>query len=59
MAMKHDTELIRKAIVLAKKGHGGAEPNPLVGCVITNRGGKIVGEGFHKQFGGHTLKYTP
>ena len=51
MAMKHDTELIRKAIVLAKKGHGGAEPNPLVGCVITNRDGKIVGEGFHKQFG--------
>jgi len=29
----------------------GARPNPMVGCVIV-RGGKVIGEGFHQQFGG-------
>ncbi|OXU14722.1 bifunctional diaminohydroxyphosphoribosylaminopyrimidine deaminase/5-amino-6-(5-phosphoribosylamino)uracil reductase RibD [Sedimentisphaera salicampi] len=39
------------AIELAKRGFGSVEPNPLVGCVIVNPEGEVVGEGWHKQFG--------
>lgn len=44
-------EFMLKAIELAKKGKGRVHPNPLVGCVVV-KSGKIVGTGFHKQFGG-------
>lgn len=40
-----------RAIHLAKKGRGKVSPNPMVGCVIV-KNGKIIGEGFHKKFGG-------
>lgn len=40
-----------RALALAALGEGLVEPNPQVGCVIA-RGGQIVGEGFHPQFGG-------
>jgi len=33
------------------KGRGGVEPNPMVGCVIVNRDGRVIGEGFHAKFG--------
>ena len=42
---------MRRALHLAAKGRGRAEPNPLVGAVLV-RHGKIVGEGYHRQFGG-------
>ena len=42
---------MRRAISLARKGIGRVEPNPMVGCVIT-RGEKIIGEGYHRRFGG-------
>lgn len=42
---------MRRALVLAEQGRGRVEPNPLVGAVII-RDGKIVGEGWHQQFGG-------
>ena len=38
------------AIDLAKKGRGFVSPNPLVGCVIV-KDGRVIGEGYHKQFG--------
>lgn len=40
-----------RALELAALGRGGAEPNPLVGCVIA-RGAELIGEGYHKKFGG-------
>tara|TARA_B110000263_G_scaffold228749_1_gene222012 strand:- start:1203 stop:2282 length:1080 start_codon:yes stop_codon:yes gene_type:complete len=40
-----------RAIYLAKKGQGKVSPNPMVGCVIV-KNGEIIGEGYHKQFGG-------
>jgi diaminohydroxyphosphoribosylaminopyrimidine deaminase/5-amino-6-(5-phosphoribosylamino)uracil reductase len=43
---------LRMAARLAIRGHGGAEPNPLVGAVIVSPQGEIVGWGYHRTFGG-------
>ncbi len=40
------------AAKLALRGHGGAEPNPMVGCVIVNDAGQIVSWGYHRAVGG-------
>jgi diaminohydroxyphosphoribosylaminopyrimidine deaminase/5-amino-6-(5-phosphoribosylamino)uracil reductase len=37
---------------IAWRGHGGAEPNPMVGCVIVAPGGELVSEGYHRRCGG-------
>ncbi len=42
---------MRRALALAARGRGSVEPNPMVGCVIV-RGGRVVGEGWHRRFGG-------
>ncbi|MBN2578415.1 MAG: bifunctional diaminohydroxyphosphoribosylaminopyrimidine deaminase/5-amino-6-(5-phosphoribosylamino)uracil reductase RibD [Pirellulales bacterium] len=46
-----DSWHLRRALELAAQGRGLVEPNPLVGCVIA-RGAEIVGEGWHRRFGG-------
>lgn len=46
-----DDHLMRRALELAARGRGHAEPNPLVGCVIA-RDDRVLGEGFHERFGG-------
>ena len=50
---QHEIDLwhIRRALELAVRGEGFVEPNPMVGCVIA-RGAEIIGEGFHRRFGG-------
>lgn len=40
-----------RCLTLAKKGLGHVSPNPLVGCVVVYDG-RIISEGFHKQYGG-------
>jgi len=40
-----------RAVSLAKRGQGHTRPNPAVGAVIV-KGGKIIGEGWHKRAGG-------
>ena len=39
------------AIQLAKRGQYTTSPNPNVGCVIADKTGEIVGEGWHKKAG--------
>lgn len=39
-----------RCLQLAKKGEGFTKPNPMVGAVIVHKD-KIIGEGFHCQFG--------
>ena len=50
---QHDIDLwhMRRALELAVRGRGFVEPNPMVGCVIA-QGAEIIGEGFHRRFGG-------
>lgn len=51
MDLKHAKKYMRLAIESAKKGVDKTAPNPLVGCIVV-KDGKIVGSGYHKQFGG-------
>jgi diaminohydroxyphosphoribosylaminopyrimidine deaminase/5-amino-6-(5-phosphoribosylamino)uracil reductase len=46
-----DETMMPRALALARKGEGRVEPNPMVGCVIV-RNGRIIGEGYHRRFGG-------
>ncbi len=46
----YDHEFMSRAIRLAKKGINTTQPNPRVGCVIT-QDNMIVGEGWHKKAG--------
>ena len=46
-----ESQALRRAIDLAWRGWGRAQPNPLVGAVVL-RDGSVVGEGWHAEFGG-------
>ena len=43
---------MRRALELAQQGAGHVSPNPLVGAVLVNPDGLVLGEGFHGRFGG-------
>jgi diaminohydroxyphosphoribosylaminopyrimidine deaminase/5-amino-6-(5-phosphoribosylamino)uracil reductase len=49
--MSPDETFMRRALELAARGGNRTAPNPLVGAVVV-RGGRIVGEGWHRAFGG-------
>jgi diaminohydroxyphosphoribosylaminopyrimidine deaminase / 5-amino-6-(5-phosphoribosylamino)uracil reductase len=49
--METDSLYMRRALELAELGRGSVSPNPMVGCVIVHDG-EIIGEGFHRQYGG-------
>ncbi|MEE4185000.1 MAG: bifunctional diaminohydroxyphosphoribosylaminopyrimidine deaminase/5-amino-6-(5-phosphoribosylamino)uracil reductase RibD [Gammaproteobacteria bacterium] len=49
-----DIAHMARALRLARQGLFTADPNPRVGCVITDAGGVVVGEGYHRRAGeGH------
>lgn len=52
MATAADADAMRRAVELAARGLGSTSPNPVVGCVITDASGAVVGEGFHQRAGG-------
>ena len=39
---------MQRALELARRGIGLASPNPVVGCVIVDRAGHVIGEGWHE-----------
>jgi len=47
-----DERHMRRALELAERGRGRTAPNPVVGAVIV-RGGRVVGEGWHRALGEH------
>src|SRR6266496_6162579 len=42
---------MRAALRLARRGHGHASPNPLVGALLVRKG-QIIGQGWHRRAGG-------
>ena len=42
---------MQRALQLAALGRGRTSPNPLVGCVLLDAAGQLVGEGFHARAG--------
>lgn len=49
---KIDYQMMTLAISLAKKGKYHTQPNPMVGCVITDDKDNILATGYHKYYGG-------
>jgi diaminohydroxyphosphoribosylaminopyrimidine deaminase/5-amino-6-(5-phosphoribosylamino)uracil reductase len=47
-ASDQDTSWMQRALELARRGIGVTSPNPAVGCVILDRSGQVVGEGWHE-----------
>ncbi|MEV1177852.1 bifunctional diaminohydroxyphosphoribosylaminopyrimidine deaminase/5-amino-6-(5-phosphoribosylamino)uracil reductase RibD [Nonomuraea sp. NPDC049784] len=47
-----DAVHMARAVELAARGHGTTSPNPVVGCVVLDASGQVVGEGFHAYAGG-------
>ena len=48
MTADKDAYWMQRALELARRGIGVASPNPAVGCVILDRAGQVVGEGWHE-----------
>lgn len=49
--MQQYYDLMQKCFQLARQGEGKVSPNPLVGCVVLNKYGDFISEGFHAQYG--------
>lgn len=47
-----DYRYMRRALELAAAGRGHVSPNPMVGAVIVSPEGRIIGEGWHRRYGG-------
>jgi diaminohydroxyphosphoribosylaminopyrimidine deaminase/5-amino-6-(5-phosphoribosylamino)uracil reductase len=50
--MNDDVRFMRKAIALAERGRATTSPNPMVGALVVDRHGVIVGRGAHRVAGG-------
>jgi len=47
-----DTFYMSRALQLARNGLGMTSPNPMVGAVIVAPDGRVIGEGWHRRYGG-------
>ena len=47
-----DEQYMHRCLQLAGCGIMGAKPNPMVGAVIVSADGRIIGEGYHRRYGG-------
>ncbi len=50
--MSTDTDYMSRALALAERGRGRTSPNPMVGAVVVDREGVVVGSGWHEVAGG-------
>ena len=50
--MANDSHYMRKALALAERGRGTTSPNPMVGALVVDADGVIVGRGAHRVAGG-------
>lgn len=52
MEILDDERYMRRALQLAANGCGHVSPNPMVGAVVVAPDGRIIGEGWHRHYGG-------
>jgi diaminohydroxyphosphoribosylaminopyrimidine deaminase/5-amino-6-(5-phosphoribosylamino)uracil reductase len=52
VASDAERKAMLRACALAAQGLGATSPNPVVGAVVLDRSGHVVGEGWHEQAGG-------
>ncbi|XP_024530999.1 riboflavin biosynthesis protein PYRD, chloroplastic [Selaginella moellendorffii] len=50
-SLRDDSDYMRQCVELARRGLGRTSPNPMVGCLIVDNAGEIVGRGFHPRAG--------
>jgi diaminohydroxyphosphoribosylaminopyrimidine deaminase / 5-amino-6-(5-phosphoribosylamino)uracil reductase len=43
---------MKEALALSIRGRGHVEPNPMVGAIVLDSEGLLVGQGWHRQYGG-------
>ena len=48
---KTDEKYMKMCFTLAKLGKSKVSPNPMVGCVVLDKNGKLVSKGYHKKYG--------
>jgi diaminohydroxyphosphoribosylaminopyrimidine deaminase/5-amino-6-(5-phosphoribosylamino)uracil reductase len=46
-----DLQMMRRALELAERARGCTSPNPVVGAIVVDAEGTIVGDGYHEQAG--------
>jgi diaminohydroxyphosphoribosylaminopyrimidine deaminase / 5-amino-6-(5-phosphoribosylamino)uracil reductase len=46
-----DERWMRRCLALARRAAGRTAPNPIVGCVIVSKQGKVLAEGWHRRAG--------
>jgi diaminohydroxyphosphoribosylaminopyrimidine deaminase / 5-amino-6-(5-phosphoribosylamino)uracil reductase len=46
-----DERWMRRCLELARRAEGRTSPNPMVGCVIVDAEGRLLGEGYHARAG--------
>lgn len=49
---ERDRRYMARALQLAANGRGYTSPNPMVGAVVAAPDGRIIGEGWHRRYGG-------
>ena len=52
MATERETQAMRRAVELAARGTATTNPNPVVGAVVLDASGDVLGEGWHERPGG-------
>src|SRR5204862_396597 len=52
LRMNDDARFMRKAIAMAERGRATTSPNPMVGALVVDGDGVIVGRGAHRVAGG-------
>lgn len=50
MTTQHE-KYMKRCFKLALRGKGKTVPNPMVGCVVLDKNGKVISEGYHKKYG--------
>ena len=49
--LNQDEKYMNECFKLATKGNGKVAPNPLVGCIVLDKNGKVISRGYHHKYG--------